>query len=78
VSYEKNPDEIGALWERQSQKGDTYLSGEIHGEPVVMFRANSRNPKAPNWRVLKGRPREQARPSRVDRTDAPTDDEIGF
>jgi uncharacterized protein (DUF736 family) len=78
VSYEKNPDEIGALWEKQSQKGDTYMSGEINGEAVVIFRTASRNPKAPAWRVLKSRPREEQRPSRVDRADAPSDDEIAF
>jgi uncharacterized protein (DUF736 family) len=63
---EKNPDEIGALWTRTTQKCDEYLSGEINGDPVVIFQTHSRNPKAPTWRVMKGRPRQQARPSRVD------------
>jgi uncharacterized protein (DUF736 family) len=75
---EKDPSEIGSLWSRTSQKGDEYLTGEIDGQRVVCFRNRTSNPKAPAWRVLKSQPREQPRPSRVDRADAPTDDEIGF
>lgn len=53
-----NDDEtIGALWVKQGKKGE-YMSGTINGEPVVCFRKKSDNPKAPTWRVLKPKPRE--------------------
>lgn len=54
---EKDPNEIGALWERQGSKG-LFLSGQINGEDVICFRISSSNPKAPSWRVLKSQPRE--------------------
>jgi hypothetical protein len=65
MAYEKDQDEIGALWERQTAKGDTYMTGEILGQKVVIFAAHSKHPKGPAWRVLKSKPREDARPSRV-------------
>jgi hypothetical protein len=65
---ERNPDELGALWEKTGAKGD-YLTGEIGGVKVVCFRNTKAhdNPKAPAWRVLKSKPRDEgagyARPS---------------
>ena len=56
---EKNPDELGALWVRTGGKGE-YMTGEINGVKVVCFPNKSDNPKAPAWRVLKSKPREQA------------------
>ena len=53
---ERNPDELGALWAKTSERGD-YLTGEINGVKVVCFRNNSDNPKAPTWRVLKAKPK---------------------
>lgn len=61
-----NPDELGALWVRSSAKGE-YMTGEINGVKVVCFPNRSDNPKAPKWRVLKSKPREQA-----------ADDDAGF
>jgi hypothetical protein len=61
---EKNPDELGALWEKEGGKGP-YMTGTINGVAVVCFR-NTRahdNPKAPQWRVMKSKPREEGRTS---------------
>ena len=56
---EKNPDEIGALWVKSSGKGD-YMTGTVNGVGVVCFKNTSDNPKAPQWRVLKSRPKAEA------------------
>lgn len=55
----KNPDEIGALWSRQSQKGE-YLTGTINGVAVVCFlnRNKQDGDNKPLWRVLKSKPRD--------------------
>lgn len=58
MAFEKNPDDLGALWSKTGSKGE-YLTGEINGVKVVCFRNNSENPKAPAWRVLKSKPREE-------------------
>lgn len=54
-----NPDELGALWVKQSKNGE-YMTGTVNGQNVVCFRNTSDNPKAPQWRVMKSKPREQA------------------
>lgn len=55
---ERNPDEIGALWLRES-KGRKYLSGKINGEPVVVFKnENKTNEKATDYRVLRSTRRD--------------------
>lgn len=57
---ERNPDEIGALWEKTSAKGD-YMTGTINGDRVVLFRNTRKaNEKAPDWRVMKSKPKESA------------------
>lgn len=79
MPFEKDPNEIGALWLRSGNKGD-YLTGEINGQAVVCFAINSKNPKAPHWRVLKSQPREDkpAREQRPSRVDDPRDnDDLG-
>lgn len=59
MPFEKDPNEIGALWKKQGAKGE-FLTGEIAGiGPVVVFAVNSSNPKAPNYRVLKAKPRDE-------------------
>lgn len=57
MAFEKDPNEIGCLWEKSSAKGQ-YFTGTINGEPVVVFAVKSTNPKAPNWRVLKAKPKD--------------------
>jgi uncharacterized protein (DUF736 family) len=59
MAYEKNPDEIGALWIKTGRKGE-YMTGTIDGKPVVCFPVRSDSEKAPQWRVLKSKPREQS------------------
>lgn len=57
---ERNPDEIGALWSKTSARGE-YMTGTINGERVVCFRNDRQtSDKAPTWRVLKAKPREDA------------------
>jgi hypothetical protein len=46
---------------RSGAKGD-YMTGEIDGVKVVCFPNKSDNPKAPAWRVLKSKPREEESP----------------
>jgi hypothetical protein len=75
MAFEKNPDDLGALWSKTGGKGE-YLTGEVNGVKVVCFRNTSDNPKAPTWRVMKSKPAQ----NRVDGT-APTpvsDSDIGF
>lgn len=59
MAYQKDPDEIGALWAKDGPKGK-YLSGTIDGiGAVVCFRTKSDNPKAPAFRVLRAKKREE-------------------
>ena len=68
MAYEKNPDELGVLWQKQSSAGNTFLSGKVtcascsHEQPVVVFGAKQpkKNDKAPDWTVMKSKPREDA------------------
>ena len=54
-----DPNEIGALWSKTSARGE-YMTGTIHGERVVLFRNDRKEAgsKAPDWRVLKAKPKE--------------------
>lgn len=71
MPFEKDQNEIGALWARSSPKGD-YLTGNIDGiGPVVCFAVKSGHSKAPTWRVLKSRPRGE-------RGEQVRDDDIPF
>lgn len=60
--------EIGALWEKKSQAGNTMLTGKINDVPVIIMvnKFKSENPNAPDYRVYKseekGRP-QQASPA---------------
>jgi len=66
MAYEKNPDELGALWLKSGSKGP-YMTGTINGVNVFCTPTKSDNPKAPAWRVMKSKPKErtpeQAAPS---------------
>lgn len=59
MAFEKDPNEIGAIWVKSGQKGE-YMTGTINGVSVVCFRNESDNTKAPQWRVLKARPKAAA------------------
>ena len=79
MPFEKDENEIGALWTKESAKGE-YLTGVIDGVNVVCFRVKAQSPKAPTWRVLRSKPREDKprQPQRDSRVDDISDDEIGF
>jgi uncharacterized protein (DUF736 family) len=55
----KDPNELGALWIKTSGRGE-YMTGTISGQPVVVFRNDRKKEgsKAPDWRVMKPKPRE--------------------
>lgn len=63
----KDPNEIGALWEKSGSKGP-YMTGTINGERIVVFRNDKGSEKSPQWRILKATPKPSA----------PADDDIGF
>ena len=52
-------DKIGALWQRTSAKGTTYLTGEINGQKIVAFPNRKEHDKQPDWQVYKSQPRPQ-------------------
>ena len=55
----KNPDELGALWIKESPRGE-FMTGTISGQPVVIFKNDKKTPgsKQPDWRVMKPKPRD--------------------
>lgn len=64
MPFEKDPNELGVLWEKDGNRGP-YFTGslEIDGtkHQIVVFKnGNKRSEKAPDWRILKSKPREQA------------------
>lgn len=71
---EKDPNELGALWFKDSDKGG-YMTGSvtIDGKEtrLVCFRVKSQSPKAPHWRVLRSVPREEPRREERDDDRAP-------
>jgi hypothetical protein len=66
MSGEKNPDELGALWIKTGGKGE-YMTGTINGVAIVVFRNDRKaaGSKAPDWRILKARPKSETS-ARVD------------
>ena len=60
MPFEKNPDEIGALWLHDGPKGE-YMTGEITlggaTTKIVCFRSKSVSPKATAWNILKSKPK---------------------
>ncbi len=66
---QQNPDELGALWEKSGGKGP-YMTGTIGGQRVVVFKNGNKNSdKAPDWRVMKAKPREDEAPAAAPFTD---------
>ncbi len=71
MAFEKDPDELGALWLKTSARGE-YMTGTINGVNVVCFPAKKTSDKSPAWRVLKSKPRDGAAPVRgSDNSDVP-------
>ncbi len=64
MPFEKDENEIGALWVRSGAKGE-FLSGTVNGQDVICFRTKSSNPKAPAWRVMKSQPKPSAADQRT-------------
>lgn len=62
--FKKDDSELGALWSKTGSKGE-YLTGTISGVAVVVFKNDRKAPgsKAPDWRVLKARPKPDATPA---------------
>ena len=66
MAFEKDPNEIGALWIKTNARGE-FLSGKIDGiGDVVCFPVSKPGPKSPAWRILKSQPKPAVPP-----TDAP-------
>lgn len=60
MAFERDPNEVGALWVKSSAKGD-YMTGTINGQPVVVFRTQkTAGSKGPDWRVMKPKPKPEA------------------
>jgi hypothetical protein len=77
---ERDPNELGALWEKQGKKG-TYFTGKIGDQPVVVFKNDRKQAgsKAPDWRVLKPQPEDREMDQRVPPpSGAAPDDDIEF
>ena len=54
-----NKEPIGALWQKVSKKEETYLTGTINGEQVIIFSNRKKNSSnQPDYRVYKSEPRE--------------------
>ena len=75
MPYEKDPNEIGAIWEKTSAKGTEFLSGVINGVDIVCFRAKPTE-RGPQWRVLKSQPRDTAPPRPPQRATPPKPAEL--
>jgi uncharacterized protein (DUF736 family) len=59
MPFEKDPNKLGALWIKESARGE-YMTGTIDGVKVVVFRNNKKNSdKSPDWRVMKSLPKEE-------------------
>jgi uncharacterized protein (DUF736 family) len=79
MSYEKDENEIGALWEKQGRNG-TYFTGKIGEQPVVVFRNGNKKDgsKAPDWRVMKPVKQDRDQDQRVPPPSHMTDNDIAF
>jgi hypothetical protein len=73
VSFEKDPNELGVLWEKQSARG-TYFTGKIGDQPVVVFKNGNKKEgsKAPDWRVMKPTTKDASVPDAGHNLNAPT------
>ncbi len=64
-----NEDAIGALWEKQGQKGLYYTGTITVGDEtlkvVAFLNKDKKNPKQPDIRILQSKPREESLPNDV-------------
>lgn len=77
---ERDPNELGALWEKQGRKG-TYFTGMIGAQPVVVFKNDRKREgsNAPDWRILKPQKQDRDQDQRVPQGPSRvTDDDIAF
>lgn len=66
MAFEKDPNELGALWLKRGGKGQ-YMTGEINGVKVVCFQGKGgEGDKVPAWRVMKSQPKVEAKPISAD------------
>ena len=86
MPFERDPNELGVLWEKSGGKGP-YFTGslEIDGtkHQIVVFKnTTKRNEKAPDWRILKSQPRQRDdelhATNEVGAVTTPSDDGIPF
>ena len=53
----KDPNEIGALWTKQTKHGNDYYTGMVNSQRIVIFKnTKKRSEKSPDWRILKSEP----------------------
>lgn len=76
-TFEKNPDDLGAVWDKAGAKGK-FLSGSItvNGEQIriVMFPNDKKTSDTqPSWRILRAKPKMDAAasPSEISPEDYP-------
>lgn len=76
---ERDPNELGALWEKTGKKG-TYFTGKIGDQPVVVFKNGNKKEgsNAPDWRVMKPVKQDREQDQRVPVASSVTDDDIAF
>jgi hypothetical protein len=74
MAFERNPEELGALWLKRGAKGE-YMTGEINGVGVVCFPVTAKTDKSPTWRVLKSKPKDETTPTS---RPAVTDQDVPF
>lgn len=57
---EQQTKDIGALWQKVSKNGKTYLSGTVNGQRVVVFKNDRKQDgeRTPDWRIYPEAPRE--------------------
>jgi|TARA_R110000824_G_scaffold344477_2_gene531081 hypothetical protein len=82
MAFEKDPDELGALWARTyacKKTGDTLtrLTGTVNGVEVVCWPIDKQHDNQPTYRVKRSRPRVGGTASAPAPTPV-TDDEIPF
>ena len=74
MTYQKDPNEIGALWQKQSASGNEFMSGsiEIDGKQIriVCFANNKRKENQPDWKILISKPKEEKEKPQYGFTDA--------